>query len=90
MLEPILYTLYCFIILLFCLIIGTAMANSEKLPNKIPIVIIQTTLIVLSAGLVIVLKRFKDINHGRILLLYIFVINVIANIEQSFAINDQT
>lgn len=40
MLEPILYTLYCFVILFFCLIIGTAMANTEKVPNKIPIVII--------------------------------------------------
>ena len=44
----------------------------------------------MSAGLAIVLKRFKDINHGRVLLLYVFVINLIANIEQSFAINDQT
>ena len=47
------------------------------------------TLIVLSLGLLIVLKRIKDINYGRLLLYYIFLINVAVNVEKSFTPNTQ-
>ena len=47
-------------------------------------------IIVLSAGLLIVLKRVKDLNYGRILMLYIVLINILVNIEESFAVSEPT
>lgn len=88
-LEPMQYTLYCELILLTCHIaieISNPIANDK---NKVAIVVILASLIVLSAGLLIVLKRVKDVNYGRILLCYIFLINIVANIEKSFTLNTQ-
>jgi uncharacterized membrane protein YhaH (DUF805 family) len=89
-LEPILYTLYCLVVLLVCQIAMQITLSNEELPNKVPIVVILAGKVVLTAGLSIVLKRVKDINYGRILLCYIFLINLIANILKSFAINQQS
>lgn len=83
------YTLYSLLILLTCHIaieISNPVADDR---NKVAIVVILASLIVLSAGLLIVLKRVKDVNYGRILLCYIFLINIIANIEKSFTLNTQ-
>ena len=83
MLEPVHYTLYSFIVLLTCHIaieISISQDSSPQSVNKVPIIIILASLIVLSAGLIVILKRIKDINYSRLLLFYIFLINVVANI----------
>ena len=86
-LEPVIYTLYCFSVALGCSIVLELSQTEYETSNKTADVILLATMVVMSLGLVLVLKRVKDINHDKLLLFYVLLINVLVNIEKSFTIN---
>ena len=86
-LEPAIYTLYCFSVVLGCSVVLEMSQTEYVSSNKTANVVLLAMMIIMSLGLVLVLKRVKDINHDRLLLFYILLINVLVNIEKSFTIN---
>ncbi len=85
MLEPVIYILYCFVPLC-CFSIASELSKPITNPdhNKVAIVVILSSMVAVSVVLLIVLKRVKEINHSRLLLCYIIVINILALTEKSF------
>lgn len=90
MLEPVIYTFYCFIPLC-CFNIAIELSKPVTIieHNKVAIVAIISSMVFISGVLLIVLKRIKVINHNRLLLCYIIVINVLALTEKSFNTNEK-
>lgn len=75
---------------MICVLISRAANETATGQINISVLSLLAAIIVLSAGLLIVLKRFKDLNYSRILMLYILLINILVNIEQSFAVTEPT
>lgn len=73
-----------------CVLISRAANETAANSIKVSVLALLAAMIVLSAGLLIVLKRVKDLNYGRILMLYIVLLNVLVNIEQSFQKDEPT
>jgi uncharacterized membrane protein YhaH (DUF805 family) len=73
-----------------CVLISRAANEYATDRIKVSVLALLAAMIVLSAGLLVILKRMKDLNYGRILMLYIVLLNVLVNIEQSFQKDEPT
>lgn len=73
-----------------CVLISRAAIETSTGQIRVSVLALLGAIIVLSACLLVVLKRVKDLNYSRILMLYIILINILVNIEQSFAVNEPT
>jgi hypothetical protein len=86
-LEPIVYSLYGFSALITAMIFHKLADHGSD--SFMGIATVFGSLVLLSVGLVVLIKRVKDLNYGRILLFYIFLINLCINIGKSFTVNEQ-
>ena len=88
-LDVTLKSLYTFIFIVLCHIVIEISNSDDQEVDRVSIVVTLVVLLFLSAGLLFILKRVKEINYNRLMLSYIFLINVVANIEKSFTLNTQ-
>jgi hypothetical protein len=87
-LDSVVYTLCAYAILIFTNFIYEITVKYMHIDGiVVRALIIKGTVIILTIGVVIAIKKVHDMNYQRVLLFFILVINVLVNLELRFSIN---